>query len=115
MLNSKQRFHRRKHVARVYNKGRSVRGVDVSLKYLINRQATNIKIGVVVSKKVSKSAVVRNRIRRRVFEAVRLRVDDLDPGFEGVFTIFNISVADCDFEYLQAQVDKLINKSKQTE
>src|SRR5689334_5514559 len=36
------------------------------------------KFAVVVSKKVSKSAVVRNRIRRRTFEWIRINIDTLD-------------------------------------
>lgn len=43
-------------------------------------------LGVTVSKKVSKSAVQRNRIRREIKEYYRLRQKDLLPGVELIIT-----------------------------
>ncbi len=51
-------------------------------------------MAVVVSKKVNKSAVVRNRIRRRVFEAARLLEDSIQAPHDLVFTVFTETVAD---------------------
>ena len=42
------------------------------------KQQTNSLIGVTVSKKVSKSAVVRNRIKRQIKEFYRLHQDELN-------------------------------------
>jgi ribonuclease P protein component len=64
------------------------------LRYAPNPKRKNYRAAVVVSKKVHKSAVVRNRIRRRVFELVRLH-SDLIPGvYDLVFTVFDETVAD---------------------
>lgn len=41
----------------------------------------HIRLGTAVSKRVG-SAVVRNRVRRRIREIVRLRQHDLTPGFD---------------------------------
>ena len=48
-----------------------MRGQYFGIKTVKNRQNT-YRVAVVVSKKVAKSAPKRNRIRRRVYEAVRL-------------------------------------------
>lgn len=54
----------------MYAKGECVRSSLSSLKYVRSRR-TRYRIAIVVSRKVSKSAVVRNRIRRRLYEAIR--------------------------------------------
>ncbi len=71
-----------------------------------------MRIGVVVSKKVAKHAVVRNRIRRRVFEQIRLHMDDIDDGFEGVFGVYEASVADMPARDLKKHIQTLIKSSK---
>ena len=111
MLASKYRFHRRNHVNRVYKQGRSVRGEAISLKYRLDPADSDIRIAVVVSKKVAKSAVSRNRIRRRVFEVIREQVETLPPGFEGVFGVFDSSVAEQPIEQLKATIKGMVTKA----
>lgn len=57
-------------------------------------------MAVVVSKKVSKKAVVRNRIRRRIFEAVRLHASAILPHYDFMFSIFSDEFADMPSEEL---------------
>lgn len=45
------------------------------------------KFGVIVSKKISKKAVDRNRIKRVLFEAVRKNMDIFPEGFRGIFLV----------------------------
>jgi len=45
------------------------------------------KFGAIVSKKISKKAVERNQIKRRLFEAVRLNMDIFPEGFKGIFLV----------------------------
>lgn len=49
---------------------------------------------MVVSKKVHKSAVVRNRIRRRIYEQIRLGADQITEPYDIVVTVFHDTVAD---------------------
>ncbi|MFN0072118.1 MAG: ribonuclease P protein component [Chloroflexota bacterium] len=44
----------------------------------------HLRLGFAVSKRVG-SAVVRNRVRRRIREIIRLRQHDLTPGFDLLF------------------------------
>ena len=46
-----------------------------------------MKFGVIVSKKISKKAVERNQIKRRLMEAVRLNMDIFPEGFRGIFLV----------------------------
>jgi ribonuclease P protein component len=47
------------------------------------------RVSVVVSKKIAKSAPDRNRIRRRVYEAIRLQIDEYKIKQDIVVTVFN--------------------------
>ena len=51
------------------------------------------RVAVVVSKKVLKTAVGRNRIRRRIYEAVRRNFEDLPKNRDYIFSVFTKEVA----------------------
>lgn len=68
------------------------------------------RIAVVVSKKVSKSAVTRNRIRRRLYEIVRHNDSQLAPGTDIIITIFDEQLATIDASAVERQVLAVLNK-----
>lgn len=111
MLHSANRFHRRNHVNRVYKQGRSVRRGALSMKYRFAPEGDTVRFAVVVSKKVAKSAVVRNRIRRRVFEVLRHELSSVKPGFEGVVGVYDISVLDLPHKELVSTLQGLIKEA----
>jgi ribonuclease P protein component len=87
------RFHGYNSLDGVYRRGKTIRGPFTMLKYAENPRRSQYRVAVVVSKKVHKSAVVRNRIRRRIFEIVR-RNDQLIAGpYDLAFTVFDESVS----------------------
>lgn len=43
--------------------------------------------GTIISRKISKKAVDRNQIRRRLMEAVRLNMNIFPEGFRGIFLV----------------------------
>ena len=71
MLSYKYRFHGHGSLRYVYKNGQAIRTHFLTLKYTANSHRTHPRFAVVVSKKVLKSAVGRNRIRRRIYEAIR--------------------------------------------
>jgi ribonuclease P protein component len=71
MIHRTHRFHGRSSLRFVYQRGKTVRTPYFALRYAFNSRRTTYRLAVVVSRKVSKSAVVRNRIRRRLYEVVR--------------------------------------------
>lgn len=105
MIGRKNRFHGYGSLRFVYRNGQTVRGPLCALKYVKNPKRSEYRLAVVVSKKVHKSAVVRNRIRRRLYEAFRLEA----PGFQGpydiVVTVFNEQIATIE----AADVSKLVH------
>lgn len=45
------------------------------------------RFGAIISKKISKKAVERNQIKRRLMEAVRLNMEIFPEGFRGIFLV----------------------------
>lgn len=89
MISTKHRFHGHNSLRYVYQNGRTVRGPLSSIKSVINDRRSTYRLAVVVSKKISKSAVVRNRIRRRLYEAVRHIEDNIAEPYDIVITVFH--------------------------
>jgi ribonuclease P protein component len=69
-----------------------------------------IRCGFITGKKVGK-AVERNRARRLLKEAVRLRLPQLKPGWDLVW-IARASIAGADFAQVSAAVDEALNRGK---
>jgi ribonuclease P protein component len=92
MINKTHRFHGYHALTTVYRKGATVRSSTLALKYLANPRRDSYRLAVVVSRKVHKSAVVRNRIRRRVYETFR-EYEHLFGPTDMVVTVFAESVA----------------------
>lgn len=111
MIARTHRFHGYGSLRYVYQRGQNIRGPQVSLKFVRRDPVKPYRVAVVVSRKVSKSAVVRNRIRRRIYEVVRLAGEGIKPGTDLVFTAFSDQLAEIPAAKLQAQVSELLQKA----
>lgn len=111
MLSKKYRFHSRGGVRYVYQKGKTVRTTKMSLVFVPNTKGFT-RVAVVVSKKVEKTAVGRNRIRRRVYEVIRKNFDLVPQKTDYVFVIFSRDVLTMPFNELEKALGELVEKSK---
>ena len=66
------------------------------------------RFAVVISKKVIKSAVGRNRVRRRVYEAIRLNLPEFKDNKDCIFVIYSKTIKDIDFEELKELIKILL-------
>jgi len=103
MISKFHRFHGNRTLRRVYAQGKSVRGPLFSVRYAPSNR-DSYRVAVVVSRKVRKSAVGRNRIRRRGYGAVRNL--GLSRPFDIVITIFSDSLLDVPAEDLARQLKR---------
>lgn len=92
MLAFKYRFHGHGSLRYVYTHGHTVRSHLMSLKYSYHPKRTTSRVAVVISKKVIKGAVGRNRVRRRVYEVIRHELPKLQDNCDLVFIIFSAEV-----------------------
>lgn len=104
MIARKYRFHGLGSLRRVYSNGQVVRGPILAIKYLANDKRSAYRLAVVVSKKVHKSAVARNRMRRKVYEAVRRHEDLIAKPYDLVITVFHEQL----LELSGAELDRMI-------
>ncbi len=100
MLQQRYRFHGYGGLRYLYRHASAERSRLLTVKYVANRRRRMPRIAVVVSKKVHKSAVGRNRIRRRIYEILRQHV----PYFTGVYDVALIITSS---EVLTAPHDEL--------
>src|SRR5438270_1104569 len=93
MLSRTNRFHGYNSLRNVYRHGETTRGPLFAIKAMPNPKRQSYRLAVVVSRKVSKSAVERNRIRRRLYELVRESEGQISRPYDIVITVFHASLA----------------------
>lgn len=81
MLKADNRLRHDQDFKNVFNKGRSVFDAVCGLKFAKNRHDYS-RFAVVVGTKVSKSSVVRNRVRRQYRAILRENLSKILPGFD---------------------------------
>lgn len=69
----------------------------------------NSRFGIVASKRIG-GAVVRNRVRRLVREAIRLHCDLVSPGWDAVF-IARRGIVNADYWEVENSVTQLLSSS----
>ena len=104
MISRSHRFHGYNSLRYAYQKGKTVRGPLCSIRFVVNDRRTSYRLAVVTSKKVSKSAVVRNRIRRRLFEAFRAHELSILLPYDIVVTVFSETLAELPFNEVERMV-----------
>lgn len=109
MISRTYRFRGHKSLDYTYKKGRTAKAGPLGMKYTPGNRG-DYRLAVVVSKKVSKSAVKRNRIRRRIFEQFRLiRKEYGEPiRYDVIITAFKDDLATMPAEELSGLVRKLV-------
>lgn len=111
MIGRTNRFHGRGSLQRHYTHSESVRTSCMALRYAKNPRRQSYRLAVVVSKKVSKSAVVRNRIRRRLYERVRILSTSFSAPYDLALIVYDEKLATIPPAELTAEVEKLCKKA----
>lgn len=108
MLPTGYRLTKDKEFQKVFKNGKSFYLPEIGAKFAANNLAVS-RFGFSVSLKVSKKAVERNRLKRRLREIVRLRIDKIKPGFDFVLVACPGAV-DLNFEQLVKKIDFIFQK-----
>jgi ribonuclease P protein component len=103
MLKKRERLSRRE-VEQVLNKGKRVRGTLFSISVI---GAQEMKCAVVVSKRVAKQAVLRNKIRRRVYATLGTLQDSI--GNTHVVVFCNPATSQADVSDIQKELTQLLS------
>jgi ribonuclease P protein component len=114
MISRIHRFHGHASLKYLHRNAKTVRGVGLLLKYVPNPKRTTYRAAIIVSRKVHKSAVVRNRIRRRLYESVRILSTDFSEVYDLAFLIHDEHLATIPYDNLVAEVVKMLQKAQIT-
>ena len=108
MISAKYRFHGYGSLNYLHRKGKTVRGKLMSVRFIANNKRQNPRFSVIVSKKVYKSAVKRNRIRRRIYEIIRVNINENSPIIDIAIVVYSPEVLDLPADNLKLQVEQLL-------
>jgi len=108
MLAHHLRLKRSQDFQRIRDQGRHFRGGLLSLNVLGNDLPNN-RFGFVISRRVG-NAVVRNRVKRRLRAAVRIRLNELAGGFD-IVVIGHTAAATASYRELDARLVELLQKA----
>lgn len=111
MISTLFRFHGHNSLRYVYSNGKAVRSQLFTVKYVPNSHRTHPRFSVVVSKKVIKSAVGRNRIRRRLYEYLRVNTERLSGTFDIVIICTSAELRVLPYAHISEQLDQLFDKA----
>ncbi|MCL4250213.1 MAG: ribonuclease P protein component [Anaerolineae bacterium] len=107
-MDARFRLRRREDFARLRRHGRTYRRALLSLSVVQNEVGYN-RYGFITSKQLGR-AVTRNRVRRRLREAIRLRHADVRPGFD-ILWIARSGLVDQPWDVVVKTVDELYRQA----
>jgi len=110
MLPKVNRLKRKKDFERVFKEGRGVKESFLFFKWVPNKLRVS-RFGFIVSKKVSKKATLRNKIKRRLREIIRMRILKIKKGIDGIF-IASQGLTEKDYKELEWIINTIFKKSK---
>jgi ribonuclease P protein component len=110
MLSFQNRFHGHGSLRYVYKNGQAVRSHLLTIKYIHNPHRKHSRFSVVVSKKVHKGAVGRNRIRRRLYEVIRHELPALKSSTDIVLIVFSSEIITMSHEELVETIRQLLSQ-----
>jgi ribonuclease P protein component len=111
MIAFKNRFHGHGSLKYVYTHGKTVRNRLMTLRHSSHPKRKDPRIAVVISKKVIKGAIGRNRVRRRVYEIVRQELPAIEPNSDIVFIIFSAEVRELPQTELVQSVKQMLESA----
>ena len=109
-LNRALRLRKNRNFQQVRQQGRSISSRLLVLAWMPNDLA-RIRIGIVVSKRISKHAVTRNYIKRLLSEAIRASLQELSGGWDVIFSVRSSILTD-DLPMLQQDVRMLLRRAR---
>ncbi|MBP7760304.1 ribonuclease P protein component [Candidatus Saccharibacteria bacterium] len=116
MIPRTQRFHGRNSFRSVFKNGTTRRGRVLLMKFTPSPHRPTSRTAVVVSKKTLKSAVKRNRVRRRIFNIVRHELQSLTHHYDIVLTVTSaetVTLPSSDLEHEIALLFRHLHRSTQ--
>lgn len=107
-LSRKYRLGSKENFSQVLKEGRKID----SLSFYIKTKKNNLRFsrfGIVVSSFISKKAVVRNKIRRRLSEAIRKNIYNKSNGYNVIFIVKG-KILEKNYKEIEREVKEIFKK-----
>lgn len=111
MIGSKLRFHGHGSLRYLYKNSDTVRSRLFTLRIITNPHRKSSRFAIVVSKKVHKSAVGRNRIRRQAYEVIRNEIPHFNTICDAALIVTSGEVLSMSHEELVATIRELFTRA----
>jgi ribonuclease P protein component len=112
MISFNNRFHGHSSLMYVYKNGQAVRSRLMIIRFIANPYRKDSRIAVVISKKVLKSSVRRNYIRRRVYEYIRTKLPNLNGIYDIAIIISSSELFSISHNDMAEQIDQLFDQAR---
>ncbi|MFH1598191.1 MAG: ribonuclease P protein component [Patescibacteria group bacterium] len=110
MLAKANRLAKKKDFQRVYKDGKKAASPIFILRYLPNKYQQS-RFGIVISNKVSKSAPVRNKLKRQITEIIRPLLSQIPAQHDYVIVSLPRATKE-DFSRIAQEIGRLFKKMK---
>lgn len=110
MLAKQYRLKKNKDFELVFKRGKTF---DSKLLFLKTIKRNNLKVsrfGLVVGTKISKKATIRNKIKRRLRDVIRKKLEDIKPGFDVIIGA-KAGVVDKNYQEIKEEFKGLLEKA----
>ncbi|KKP46517.1 MAG: Ribonuclease P protein component [Candidatus Woesebacteria bacterium GW2011_GWA1_33_30] len=112
MLASKYRLKKRMNFARCEIDGRLIQSRSFGVEIYDRKDKDNSRFGFIISTRISKKAVTRNKIKRIISDYLRLNLGKIKTGLDIVFLIKPLIVK-LNREQIEKEINEIITKNLQ--
>lgn len=109
MLPKINRINKKKDFDEIFKKGKSIKDGFLIFKILENNSGKN-RFGFIVSQKVAKKAVLRNKIKRRLRAVVGANMKNIKNGAD-IVLIALPGIEKKEFSEIQSSISKILSKN----
>lgn len=93
MITRSNRFHGYGSLNYLFRNGKTIRSFFLVIRVVPNPKRTDFRAAVIVAKKVASNSPERNRIRRRIYEVIRLQSPNIIPGSDFSIIVYDSQAA----------------------
>ena len=108
MISQKYRFHGYRSLQFVLKRGQTFKSEYFSLKHIKSKKP-HYRLSIIVSKKIDKKAVVRNRIRRRLYELFRQTFKGSSLQVDIAVIVLKVDLANISYKELEKVFDPVFS------
>lgn len=110
MLPKQNRLKKKKDFEKVFKEGQGFKEDFLFLKFAKNNLKKS-RFGFIVSKKFSKKATLRNKIKRKLREIIKMKLAKIKEGFD-IILVINPGLEQKDFWEMEEAVNRILAKAK---